>query len=395
MVTAAAARTPPDFEQLLISRLDDDLVHVPPYPAIAFKLQQLTRSNYHNGRDICSVVGADPGLVATVLRRANSATYAGTNRIHVLEAAVMRIGLDELVQLSVAQSAGVTANRHGPLASLRREVWRSSLMSACLAVELAPRRGVSTEAAFIAGLLHDFGAIAVLASVEDLGVELPILPASGWKAIVDRLHVSFGVVLADRWNLPPDTRYAIAYHHTPASCPEVARAVVELVATVDDVLAIFDSFPDVGVDALVAVGGLSEDERGIVGRLVPQLVNYVSTFETKVISPSVRSAVQPRLRTIEGGRPAHFTVTSARHVFEAYAVGPSAFAFRGATGLPVNWIAPMVLECVPSIAMFANVVACEPLDAGGFAMVAQPFGLDGPDKTHWASLLRRTRRPTC
>jgi len=58
----------------------------------------------------------------------------------------------------------------------------------------------------------------------------------------------------------------------------------------------------------------------------------------------------------------------------------------------LNWIAPMVLECAPPVTMFANVVACEPLAAGGFAMVAQPFGLEGPDKRHWISLLQRARR---
>lgn len=396
MVSAAVPPPIPklDLEVMLTKRLEADKLRIPPYPAIALKLQQIASSGRNGTRDICAIVTADAALVAAVLRRANAAASGSATVITSLEAAVNRIGIEDVLRLALAQSVGVSASASGPLASLRRDTWRTSLLAARIGLELADRRGVSHDDAFVAGLLHDFGEIAVLVGLEDLKVELPVLPAETWKILVERLHVKFGAVIAKRWNLPAPIVDAIQYHHDVAGYQGPHRALVELVATVDHINVIFDRASTTSVAALLEVSSLSQDERYRVGAMIPQIAEYMSAFEA-ASSPArevkARSAVAKPVSGLVDGWPAEFVVTAKHDVYTAYALSPNAVAFRGTAPLMPNWLAQLTLGTDPELAMLANVKTCEPQPDGTYLMTAQPFGIDGKDKLIWFNLVQRTR----
>jgi HD-like signal output (HDOD) protein len=390
MVAIPARAAKLDLELMLTTRLEADRVRLPPYPAIALKLQQLAHSGTSSSRDLCATINADAALVAAVLRRANAAATGACATISSLEVAVTRIGIDDLLHLALAQTIGVSASAPGPLASLRRDVWRTSLLAARIALELAERRGISMDEAFVAGLLHDFGAIAVLAGLEDLR-ELPVLPAETWKALVDRLHVRFGGAIAKRWKLPPALHQVIRHHH---DAPRDHGPLVEMIATVDHITAIFDRAPATTVAALLEVDGLSQDERYRIGAMVPQIAEFMASFEASASAAAeahAPSAVARPATELEGGWAVEFTITTKHDVFQACALAPNAVAFRGSTALAPNWLAQLQLACEPSLGMLANIKSCEPLAGGGYVMTAQPFGLGGNDKQVWSDLVRRTR----
>lgn len=395
MVANATARPSKlDLEVLLTTRLEADRLRLPPYPAIALKLQQLAASGRHSTRDLCATVNADAALVAAVLRRANAAASGPTTTITSLEVAVNRIGVEELLRLALAQSVGVTASSAGPLASLRRDTWRMSLLAARIALELAPRRGVSLDEAFVAGLLHDFGAIAVLAGLEDLKVELPVLPAETWKILVERLHVKFGAVIAKRWNLPVPIVDAIQHHHGLEHYAGPHRGLVELVAAVDHVNDIFDRAPSTSPGSLVEVAGLSPDERTKIGAMVPQIAQFMASFESSS-SPArevrAKSAVAKAAVGLDDGWPAQFVITGKTDLYQACALSPSFFAFHGKNALMPNWLTQLTLGTEPELGMLANVRSCVPQNDGSYMMTAQPFALDGKDKQIWLNLITRTR----
>lgn len=392
-VTAVASTAKLDLEALLTTRLEADRLRLPPYPAIALKLQQLASSGRHSTRDLCATINADAALVAAVLRRANAAASGPTSTITSLEIAVNRIGVEDLLRLALAQSVGVTASNSGPLSALRRDAWRMSLLAARIALELAPRRGVGLDEAFVAGLLHDFGQIAVLVGLEDLKVELPVLPAETWKVLVERLHVKFGGVIAKRWNLPEPLVSAIEHHHDAAGYAGPHRALVQLIATVDQINAIFDRAPTNNTDALVAVPGLMPDERQKIGAMVPQISQFMASFEAST-SPArevrAKTAVA-RAPGLDDGWPAQFVITGKSQVYQACAISPSCFAFLGQEALMPNWLTQLTLGTEPELGMLANVRTCEPQKDGSYIMTAQPFALDGKDKQIWLNLIQRTR----
>lgn len=388
----AVSGTKLDLEVMLTTRLEADRLRLPPYPAIAFKLQQLARDGRYSSREVCATINADAALVAAVLRRANAAAAVGAVRITSLEGAVARLGIDDLLHLALAQSAGVTACSAGPLASLRRDIWRASLLAGRIALELAERRGISHDEAFVAGLLHDFGAITVVVGLEDLKVELPVLPAERWRVLVDRLHVRFGSVIATRWKLPVSIAHAIEHHHAVAAYRGPHRALVELVATIDHIIAVFDRSPETSIAGLLEVPGLTADERYRIGAMIPKIAEFMASFEASA-SPheAMHSAVAPAADALEGSWPLECVVTTKHDTYMACAIAPNVIGFRGGTALPPNWLVQLRIEAEPAIDMLVNIKTCTPHPEGGFVIAAQPFGLDGKDKQAWLALLARTK----
>ena len=388
------ADRPPDLDlpAQLLELLRKTEVRIPPYPAVATSLDRLSREGRSSVTAIASLVAKDAALAATVLRHAASASLKSSAPA-TLEAAISRVGLDQLVRISIATSVGTTANAPGPLALLRRDQWRRSLLAAMFGKELAPRRGVPPDQAFLAGLLHDFGIVVVLACLESLGrARLPVLPEAVWRRLVEDLHVEFGMNVATRWQLPEAIAEVIAHHHTPHTCLRVYRPIVQLVAIVDQIIEILDRGSAGGIAALVEVPGLEHDERYRIGALMPQVAEQMARFEAPA-QREVTSSIARPTSPIEGGWSVDFAIESKNHAsYRACALGPNTLAFRSPVALQPAWLAEVTLHCPPDIiAMLAHVRSCEPNVSGGYFVTAQPYGLAGEDHAAWLRLITRTQ----
>jgi len=342
--------------------------------------------------EVTALVATDSALAATVLRHAASASRASGGAM-TLEAAIRRLGLDELTRVVLAATVGGAAWAPGPLALLRRDQWRRSLLAATFSRDLAPRRGVAPDQAFLAGLLHDFGAVVVIACLEALAVEpLPVMLETTWRRLIEDLHVEFGMVVAARWQLPEPITEVIASHHTPQGCMRVHRPLVQLVAIVDQIIDILDREPG-GVAALSEVPGLEHDERFRIGALMPKVAEIMARFEAPVGRDAV-SSIARQTGTIEGCWPADFAIESKTGAqYRACAVAPGMFAFRGPAALQPAWIAELTLHCPPdTITMLAHIKSCEKTSTGDHLVTAQPFGLAGEEKGAWLRLVGRTRQ---
>ncbi|MEO7735498.1 MAG: HDOD domain-containing protein [Kofleriaceae bacterium] len=392
MALPAPAREP-NLAAQLVEQLRTTEIRVPPYPAVAGQLDRLSRDPRTSVAEVAAIVATDAALAATVLRHANSAARS-SNAPATLEAAIWKLGVDELTRVVLASSVGAAASAPGPLALLRRDQWRRSLLSAMFCKELAGRRGVAPDQAFLAGLLHDFGAVVVVACLESLGAaHLPVLPEATWRRLVDDLHIEFGMVVVARWKLPEPIAEVIASHHTPHTCMRVHRPLVQLVAIVDQIVEILDR-PEGGIAALAEVPGLEHDERFRIGALMPKVAEQMARFETPAVR-EVGSLITPTPSLLDGGWPVDFVIESRSQAeYRACALAPSMIAFRSAAMLQPAWLAEVTLRCEPdTIAMLVNVKSCEP-QAGEFLVTAQPFGLAGEDKAAWLRLIARTRTAT-
>jgi HD-like signal output (HDOD) protein len=394
-MAARASVSTPDLElpSQLIERLRTTEVRVPPYPAVASSLDRLNRDGRATVAEVASIVATDAALAATVLRHATSAA-ARSNAPATLETAVSRLGLDELTRVVIATTIGVSAGAAGPLAALRRDQWRRSLLSAMFCRELAGRRGVAPDQAFLAGLLHDFGAIVVVACIESLGAAaLPVLPETTWRRMVEDLHIEFGMVVVARWQLPEPISEVVTNHHSPHACNRVYRPLVQLVAVVDQIITILDDSSRGGLAGLTEVAGLEHDERFRIGALMPKVAEQMAKFETTADRPTA-SKIAAETQTIEGSWPVDFAIASKGSAGQrACALAPTTLAFRSQAQLAQGWLAELTLQCPPdTITMLANVKSCQPMPGGGHLVIAQPFGLAGEDKAAWHRLVERTRR---
>jgi HD-like signal output (HDOD) protein len=388
-----------DLEDVLVECLRADKVRVPPYPAVAAKLQSVTAGEGYGMREIVPIVAADSTLSAAVLRQANSAMAMRSRPVDSLEAAVLKLGAQEIVRLALAQTVGKAASAPGALASLRREQWRSSLISATLCQGLAPRRGIRPELAFMAGLLHDFGAVVVVACLEEIGGarELPTLPEGTWREVIDNFHIDFGMVVASRWKLPEALTEVMASHHHPDGCLRPYRPLVQLVALIDQVIAALAAPPVEGQHLLDGVAGLEPADRTLVTGLLPKLEETLASFEACLPS---RGAVREVASKIEveppaGSWPVDFEVALGNpdKALRACAMAPNSLSVRSPTPLRPNWLAKLTLRVEPEhVDLMVNVKSCEATPDGRHLITVQPFGLDGQPKSVWLQLLTSTRR---
>jgi HD-like signal output (HDOD) protein len=370
------AISPAELEARLAHRLRANQLKIPSYPAIATKLQAMVAAG-RSTEQLAQVAANDPPLVAAVLARATSAEHGHGGAI-TIASAIARVGVDELVAIAVAESVGAIALTPGPLASLRRDTWRRSLISARVGQELASRRRIAPGEAYLAGLLHDFGSIAVLSGVEELSKEatLPTLPEHEWRTLVAKLRLSFGASIASRWKLPDAIASVIA-------CGKSATPLVEHVALVDRVVAQLDA------GGLADAGDLLAEERAAIEAALPEIVAQMALY-THTIAPKHSPIAPPPPGTTSW--PCELEVVQGNASFSTRTISFDAIEMVGKASLAVSWLVSVTLRCAPDpLQMLVNIKSCEARDDGTFAIVAQPFGLGGVVKQRWQSLLEAAR----
>jgi HD-like signal output (HDOD) protein len=234
-----------DLDQTLLDALARGGIPVPPYPAVALRIQEVVNRKSFGLADVTRIVSADAALTADVLRCANSAMFGRGAHATTLAQAITRIGAREVMRLALSSGLAAHAQAAGSLAPLKRFAWIESVSAAGLCQELARHRGLPAEEAFVLGLLHDFGKVVATAFLERLLAAQPRVgsrPLDFWAALLERHPVAAGMAIAVEWNLPPLVAEVIALHHEGGGSPE-ARPLVDLVRTCDAVVALLATQP--------------------------------------------------------------------------------------------------------------------------------------------------------
>ncbi len=179
---------------------------VPPYPAVALRLQRLLAREGYGVGEVADVLAADAALAATVLAAANSALLGTGGAITSLSRAVNRLGARAVGSIAIASGVGAVAVTTGVLQDVRFRVWRRSMTCALTCQKLGGARGLVPEEAFLAGLLYGFGRSIAVASLEQLlKTHQPPRPLSSgeWLTIAEQHRLSLAQAISKTWQLPP------------------------------------------------------------------------------------------------------------------------------------------------------------------------------------------------
>jgi len=125
----------------------------------------------HHATDLAGLIRCDPALTLQVLL--GGASTEEEEEVFSLQACVDRIGPEVLEALLVQQAVRGLDERPDvrPQGALH-EVWRRSLLCGLSAEALAERAGQSSDAAYVAGLLHAVGKLALLGERSDYAATL-------------------------------------------------------------------------------------------------------------------------------------------------------------------------------------------------------------------------------
>jgi uncharacterized domain HDIG len=216
--------TPEKLQQLVQAVRD-----LPALPEVVVRVMRLAEDPRTDAQSIARVIATDQAMAARVLKLANSAFYGLPRRVSTLSEAVVILGFRTIKNLAIAASTFELLNREVAGYWLQRgELWRHSLACAIGAQLIARRvRLPVSEEAFVGGLLHDIGKVAINLFVREqfdqimeraLQDRIPFVEAE--QAVLGFNHAMAGGLIAEKWNLPPLLVSVIKYHHQPSSAPE-------------------------------------------------------------------------------------------------------------------------------------------------------------------------------
>ena len=247
-ITAAPA--PPDHIDLVLQQIDG----LPTLSSIAVRVMSLSEAENADLREIARVVESDPALSSRMLALCRRADRAVANRITTIDRAIVMLGMEAVrsallsVEVHAALEAAPGERALPPGAGLNRpELWRHCLAVACACELIAERhRGVMgmwrPQEAFLAGLLHDLGKLALdrvlpraYARVVEIVDSRPADIAEVERKVLGIDHHIAGKRLAEHWRLPHALIDVMWLHNQPARMLPKAphRPLIGLVTIAD------------------------------------------------------------------------------------------------------------------------------------------------------------------
>jgi len=385
----------PDLDAAIVGRVSSGTFRIPPYPAVAMKLEGLLRGGDFGLADVARLISSDQVLTADVLRCANSALFSRGTPAVTVQQALSRVGAAEVRRLALASGLGAQARGAGALSSLRRRAWLESLAAALVSQELARANGLDPEVAFVCGLLHDFGKVIAVSCMEDIAAAAGArpLPQPYWLEAVDRYHVELGIAMAGRWELPPVVSDAVALHHAEDIRGAAQPAMVEVVMAADEVVRLLGERVRVGPADLEEVSLLGPAGRQRVAAALGALPGFVAAFEGEA---SARSASSSLLLAPQPGTgmgkptplecPAGVGLGTARREYRAVCITETNLLLHGQEALPEQVLLRLEIASHPALTCWGTVKLAWPEAGGGTALVS-PFALDEQAHQTWRQLV--------
>jgi HD-like signal output (HDOD) protein len=194
---------------------------LPSLPLAALDLLAESRRPNVDLQRVAEIISGDPALAARVVRAANAAAF-GWGEVASVPRAVFLLGATRVLVVALTFSL-VAIRREGERDGFEHGAyWRRAIDSAIAARVVAERSGLDADAAFLAGLVQDIGALAL---AEALGPRY----GSIWKAArgnhfrladleTERLgstHAEVTGLLTARWRFPAALHDAALASHEP------------------------------------------------------------------------------------------------------------------------------------------------------------------------------------
>lgn len=244
------------YTQLTTARL-------PALPQVLLQILELCDRDEVGLSEIGEVVANDAGIAAKIVSIANSSYYRNERALSNIEQSLSVLGTAVVRRLALNQSVielfgNFKRAEHFDL----RHFWFHGLCVAVTARHLAQHlKYHNTEEAYLAGLLHDMGQLALLCVAPER--YLPMFERfTGEHDLMRREQSAFGLThaevgawLAERWNLHAFFTDAILYHHESLARVRDAHQLVQITMLANLFHTLSDQPSDV-TDADLAFWGL-------------------------------------------------------------------------------------------------------------------------------------------
>ncbi|OGQ56210.1 MAG: hypothetical protein A3J24_07875 [Deltaproteobacteria bacterium RIFCSPLOWO2_02_FULL_53_8] len=209
---------------------------IPLLPENAQKVLTLLADPNVSVEKVRRLVAYDGPLAAKILNIANFDFFGGSRVPPTLSDSIMRLGLNAVRNIVVASSVKGLFKRLGPG---EQTIWRMMMGSAIAASIIARNTKLSdTEDAFIGGLLHDAGLVAVINSYPEVYQNIVSRAAQEGRSVADVCsdelgfsHRSAGAMMVKRWGFP-DALESLIFNFDDAEIIVKERYLYNLVSII-------------------------------------------------------------------------------------------------------------------------------------------------------------------
>jgi signal transduction histidine kinase/HD-like signal output (HDOD) protein len=213
--------------ELILGQLDQ----LPTLPTVVARLLAVAGSDDSSACDLVRIIEPDPSLTARILRMVRRADLGVRTEGMTVARAVTLLGFRAVRNAALSTQFFETLSAPGEdqAATTRRKgLWKHSLAIACAAEMIAERTDApSAGDAFVCGLLHDIGKIALdvclpksYARVLDRSERQPVCLCDIEQDILGVDHTTAGKRLVTRWRLgQPIVECVWLHHQDPDALP--------------------------------------------------------------------------------------------------------------------------------------------------------------------------------
>jgi putative nucleotidyltransferase with HDIG domain len=196
------------------------------FPEVFLRVNDMVNDPTSTSGDIANLISQDPGLTVRLLKVANSPFYGSSRQIETVARAVTLLGTAQIRDLVLASSTGQMFAKVTNEVIFIDDFWHHSIFCGLAAKSLAAASGkVTSDFAFVAGLLHDVGQLVLfheqpgqmrvaLDMVADPRNEMEMYQAE--QAVFGFDHMQLGGALLRAWHLPERLQECVEFHHKPA-----------------------------------------------------------------------------------------------------------------------------------------------------------------------------------
>lgn len=214
---------------------------LPALPQILLQVVELCEREDAGLAEIAERVCGDAAITARIVSIAHSPYYNRGRSPETLDQCLAVLGTATVRRIAMNQAVIELFGRfQGTRQVDLGQFWRHSLTAAVLARQLAERFAyANTDEAYLAGLLHDVGRLALLSTLPDAyaplfaaGIDERLL-AQQERSRFAMDHAEAGAWLAQHWQMHPFFADSLHYHHEPAVRVRSAHPLVQIVALAD------------------------------------------------------------------------------------------------------------------------------------------------------------------
>jgi HD-like signal output (HDOD) protein len=206
-------------------------LELPSLPDVALKIQAAMKDPDVDVRRLAGIVSADIAIAGGLIQAAGSAAYGTGNPVRSVRDAIVRIGLTAARRLAMTIAMQRVFRASSTILKQRmQDLWQRSLHVSVLSFVIARSiKGIDSEQALLAGLLHEVGTVAIL---DYVGHKHPDVSTEELDATVSKLQGIVGELVVRSWNLGPEMAQVILDSSNPERRQEGSKGALSDVVIV-------------------------------------------------------------------------------------------------------------------------------------------------------------------